>query len=63
MYPCNCDDMKWLVDNYDVVIFKDGYWLLKWVEFDRVGIKSNIQTFSTRMRNCMFCGNTIKQGV
>lgn len=59
IYPCACDDMKWLVDNNDVFVHIDGHWLVKWTEFDRVGIKSNIQVLSIRMYYCVFCGKKL----
>lgn len=60
-YPCNCADMQWLVDNNDVFINRENHWMMKWTEFDRVGIKNNIQVFAIRIYYCVFCGKKINQ--
>ena len=58
-YPCSCENMKWLVDNYKLTMYDDGRWLIKWSEFDRNGIKTNIQTFAIRINYCPFCGKAV----
>lgn len=57
-YPCNCEGMKWMMDNNEV--FKNkSKWMLTWVELDRDGKDTNIEKFGVRFKYCLFCGKKI----
>lgn len=61
MYPCDCPDVKWLVDNYKLFIKDNDTWVISWMEIDKES-KPNmiIQTFGIKFNFCMFCGKKIK---
>lgn len=56
-YPCECDEMKWMVDNNKVFKYKDNGWMLTWIELDKSKKGVNIEKFGVRINYCMFCGN------
>ena len=59
-YPCQCADMKWMVDNNKVFINDDGLWLLSWLELDKVPNGTiNIEHFGVKFEYCLFCGKKI----
>lgn len=58
-YPCDCEGMKWLVDNYDVVQYLDGKWVLAWIELDKTKKGTNIERFGVKFTHCLFCGKRI----
>jgi len=60
MYPCDCKDMKWMVDTNDVFKYEDGMWLLAWIELDKTGKGTNIEKFGVKFNHCIFCGKKIK---
>jgi len=61
IYPCECVDMKWMMDNKKVFKKSDGRWMLTWMEFDKEGHKGiNIEQFGMVIHYCMFCGCKIK---
>jgi len=60
-YPCNCNDMRWMVNNNRVFKKADGRWLLTWIELDKENKRGiNIENFGVVIHHCMFCGNKIK---
>lgn len=57
-YPCNCEEMEWMMDNNEV--FKnESKWMLTWTELDRDGKDTNIERFGVRFKYCLFCGKKI----
>lgn len=58
-YPCQCEEMKWMVDNNKVFKKENGSWMLTWMELDRDGKTVNIENFGVRFKNCLFCGKKI----
>jgi hypothetical protein len=61
MYPCNCPDMKWIIDNYSVFQKQEGDWVLSWVEVDKERKDSTyLQRFGIKFDYCIFCGERIK---
>lgn len=59
-YPCNCPDMKYMMDNNDVFRKEDTHWILVWVELDKTDKGTNIERYGIKFHNCMFCGKKIK---
>lgn len=59
-YPCDCSDMKWMIDHNDVFVKEDDFWILKWIELDRTKKGTNIGRFGVKFKYCMFCGKKIK---
>ncbi len=60
MYPCDCDDMEWMVENNKVFINEAGRWLLTWIELDKTTKGTNIEKFGVGFEYCLFCGKKIK---
>lgn len=60
MYPCDCEDMMWMVDNNKVFKKENDRWVLHWIELDKHDKGTNIETFGVRFNNCLFCGKKIK---
>ena len=61
MYPCDCLDMKWMIDNNKVFErHGSGKWVLSWIELDKHDKGTNIERFGVRFDNCLFCGKKIK---
>ena len=58
-YPCQCEEMKWMIDNNKVFKKDDGSWMLTWMELDRNDKKTNIENFGVRFKHCLFCGKKI----
>ena len=59
MYPCDCQDMKWMVDNNDVFRKESGNWILAWIELDKNNKGTNIEKFGVKFKYCLFCGKRI----
>jgi len=60
MYPCDCQDGKFIKDNYDVIKMENGAWMLNWLELDKTDKGTNIQRLGIRVKYCMFCGKELK---
>ncbi len=60
IYPCECEDMMWMVDNNKVFKKENDRWVLRWTELDKHDKGTNIETFGVRFSNCLFCGKKIK---
>lgn len=58
-YPCQCNEMKWMIDNNKAFKKDGGNWMLTWMELDRDGKKTNIENFGVRFGYCLFCGKKI----
>lgn len=58
-YPCQCESMRWMVDNNKVFKKENGSWMLVWMELDRHGKNVNIENFGIRFEYCLFCGKKI----
>jgi len=58
-YPCNCVDMKWMVDNNKVFRKESGNWILSWIELDKTKKGTNIEKFGVKFNYCLFCGQRI----
>jgi len=59
MYPCDCEDMKWMVDTNDVFKYENNNWLLTWMELDKTNKGTNIEKFGVKFDYCIFCGKRI----
>jgi len=59
VYPCDCEDMQWMVDNNDVFRYEADRWLLAWIELDKTDKGTNIEKFGVKFDYCMFCGKRI----
>jgi hypothetical protein len=59
-YPCDCADMKWMINNNKVFKKEDGQWILSWIELDKTGAGIYIEKFGVRFDHCMFCGRKIE---
>lgn len=60
VYPCDCEDMRWMVDNNKVFKKEDGMWFLSWIELDRSVRNTQIERFGVKFDYCLFCGKKIK---
>jgi hypothetical protein len=60
MYPCDCEDMKWMVDTNAKFKYEDGHWLDTWIELDKTDKGTNIENFGVKFNYCEFCGKRIK---
>jgi len=60
MYPCNCDDMKWMVDNNKLVKKEGDHWVLTWIELDKTEKGINIENLGVKFHFCPFCSKDIK---
>lgn len=61
-YPCDCKDMRWMVDHNKVFVEENGTWVLAWIELDKTEKgDTNIERFGIRIRYCNFCGKKIGQ--
>ena len=58
-YPCNCKNMRWMVDHNRVFKKENGSWMLTWIELDRNGKNTNIENFGVKIKYCIFCGKKI----
>jgi len=58
-YPCNCDDMVFVINNLDLIEKMDNHWLIKWKELDRTAKGINIENLAIKFLYCPFCGNKI----
>lgn len=58
-YPCNCSDMRWMIDNNKVFKREDGNWILYWIELDKTDKGANIERFGIKFNYCLFCGKRI----
>lgn len=58
-YPCDCADMKWMIDNNKVFSQEDGEWILGWIELDKTKSGMNIERLGVRFNYCLFCGKRI----
>jgi hypothetical protein len=59
-YPCNCKDMKWMMDHNKVFKKSENRWLLTWIELDKEDKKGiNIEQLGVVINHCIFCGNKI----
>lgn len=58
-YPCDCDEMKWMMDSNEVFKKEDVGWVLVWIEFDRSSKGTNIEKLGVRFSHCLFCGKKI----
>ncbi len=59
MYPCDCEDMKWMVDNNKVFQKENNKWLLVWKEIDRDAATTTINNYAVTINYCVFCGKRI----
>jgi len=59
MYPCDCEDMKWMMETNKVFRYEDGNWLLAWIELDKTNKGTNIEKFGVKFDYCIFCGKRI----
>lgn len=59
MYPCDCEDMRWMVDNNKVFKKEDGMWFLSWMELSGAGKDMHIERFGVKFDYCLFCGKKI----
>jgi hypothetical protein len=59
-YPCNCENMVWMINNSDIFKFQDSAWVLHWIELDKgKDGTTSIERFGVRFQYCMFCGRSI----
>jgi len=61
MYPCDCENSKFIMDNYDVIKDENNAWMLNWLELDKTNKGTNIQRLGIRVKYCMFCGKKLKR--
>lgn len=61
MYPCDCDDMMWMMDNHKLFGAQGGNWAVVWVELDKTDNGTNIEHLGVRFRYCLFCGKELKK--
>jgi hypothetical protein len=59
-YPCDCPEMKWMIDRNDVFRKEEGHWILAWIELDKTDKGTNIERLGVKFHNCIFCGKKIK---
>ena len=59
-YPCDCEDMKWMVDNNKVFVKEKNIWVLSWIELDKTDKGTNIEKFGVKFDFCLFCGKKIE---
>jgi len=59
-YPCDCKDMRWMVDNNEVFKTHNDFWILQWIELDKDNGKTNIERLGVKFKYCLFCGKKIK---
>ena len=66
-YPCDCQDMKFAVNNWTTdkglqFKFDDNInkWIMVWISLDRHEKGTNIERFGVKFDYCMFCGKKIK---
>lgn len=62
MYPCDCQDMKWVVDNHNKYSYMYNYWIDTWKEVDRNKRETVIETFGIKFNYCPFCGKKVRVG-
>ncbi len=60
MYPCDCDEMVWMMGNYDLFGEQGGSWVVVWTELDKTDSGTNIERFGVRFSHCLFCGKALK---
>jgi len=59
-YPCDCNDMIWMIHHEKVFKFEDGFWALSWMELDRTEKgEVNIGHFGVKIKHCPFCGKEL----
>jgi len=59
-YPCDCEDMHWMVDHNKVFQNENGIWVLSWIELDKNKDGTvNIPIYGVKFNYCMFCGKGI----
>ena len=58
-YPCNCDDMIFVINNLDLISKVDIHWVIKWKELDKTTNGINIENLAVKFSYCPFCGNKI----
>jgi len=59
-YPCDCSDMRYMMDRNDVFRKENGHWILAWIELDKTDKGTNIERFGMKFEYCIFCGKKIK---
>jgi hypothetical protein len=59
IYPCDCVDMKWMMDNNNVFRKESHNWILAWTELDSTDKGTNIEKFGVKFNYCLFCGKRI----
>jgi len=58
--PCECEDMKWFFDNYDVVQNISDHWMLTWLVVDKSDDgRYYKQAYALKFDYCPFCGDKI----
>lgn len=59
-YPCNCKDMRWMIDHNKVFKNEDGIWVLSWMELNKNKDGTiNTPQYGVKFNYCMFCGKGI----
>jgi len=53
--------MKWITDNYKVFEYKEGRWMLTWIELDKTEVGTNVENFGITANYCVFCGKKIEK--
>jgi len=70
-YPCNCPTMKMIIETntgsfefnnkkYKLLTREDNFWVLSWIQLDKVNKGINIEEFGIKLEYCPFCGKKIK---
>jgi len=60
-YPCNCEDMRWMIDNNKVFKKDEDIWVLSWIELDKTNSGVNVTPLGVKFKYCLFCGKGIKK--
>jgi hypothetical protein len=62
-YPCDCDEMRFMIDNHELFMYDNhNEWFLTWIvkEFDEEKGVTNLPKLGVKFDYCMFCGKEIQ---
>jgi hypothetical protein len=62
LYPCDCRDMKWIVDHHNRYSLIGDHWIETWKEIDRNKKETVIQNLGIKINYCPFCGKKVRVG-
>lgn len=60
-YPCDCLDMKYVINNTNLIKKEDGHWIFTWIDgLDKTSKGTNIERFGMKFEYCPWCNKKIE---